>query len=97
MISIIVKIPIQEGKVEEFVEEFKKIAALVTNEEGNFLYSLSFNKKEPNIAVIMERYKDQAALDAHSATDYFKEFSGKMAAYVAGAPEFSFMEEVAAA
>ena len=97
MISLFVKIPLKEGKAAEFIEAFKVIAADVAKEEGNFLYSLSFAKDAPNTAIIMERYKDQAALTAHSQSDHYKAFGPKIGGLVAGAPEIMFMDEVYAA
>jgi len=97
MISVIAKIPLQDGKADEFTEAFKEIAKGVATEEGNFLYSLSFSKKEPNMAVIMERYQDKDALGAHSQSDHYKAFGAKIAGIVAGAPEVVIMREIAAA
>lgn len=97
MISVIAKIPLQDGKAEEFTEAFKEIAVGVATEKDNFLYSLNFSSKEPNMAVIMERYKDQDALNNHSQTDHFKTFGGKIAGMVGGAPEITVMEEVVVA
>jgi len=97
MISIIAKIPLQEGKAEEFTKVFKEMAADVATEKGNLLYSLSFSSKEPNMAVIMERYKDQEALTAHSQSDHYKAFGSKIRGLVAGRAEVTLMEEVAAA
>ncbi len=97
MISIYVKIPLQEGKAGEFIEAFKEIAAGVATEEGNLLYSLNFAKDAPNTAIIMERYTDQDALTAHSESDHYKVFGSKIGGLVAGAPEINFMDEVFAA
>ena len=55
------------------------------------------SEARPNIIVIMERYKDQAALAAHSGADYFKAFSAKVPEFLAGAPEITIMEEIHAA
>ncbi len=97
MISVIAKIPLQDGKADEFSEAFKEIAAGVATEEGNFLYSLSFSKKAPNMAVIMERYQDKEALGLHSESDHYKAFGAKIAGLIAGAPEVVIMREVVAA
>ena len=97
MISLFVKIPLKEGKAAEFTEAFKEIAVEVAKEEGNFLYSLSFTKNDPNTAIIMERYKDQEALTVHSKSDHYKAFGGKIGGLVAGAPEIMVMDEVCAA
>jgi quinol monooxygenase YgiN len=97
MISVIAKIPLQDGKVGAFTEVFKEMAANVAGEEGNSLYSLNFSKKEPNLAVIMERYKDKDALAAHSQSDHYKTFGNRIKGLVSGAPEVLIMEEVLAA
>ncbi|MFP6581639.1 MAG: putative quinol monooxygenase [Candidatus Hydrogenedentota bacterium] len=97
MISVIAKIPLQDGKVDEFIEAFEEIAKGVATEEGNLLYSLSFSKKEPNMAVIMERYQDKAALGAHSESDHYKAFGPRIKGIVAGPPEVAIMKEIIAA
>ena len=97
MISVIAKIPLQDGKVDEFTEAFKEIAAGVATEEGNFLYSLNFSKKEPNLAVIMERYEDKAALGVHSQSDHYKAFGARIGGILAGAAEVVIMNEIAVA
>lgn len=94
MVGIYVKFPIKEGKEDEFIEAFKQMAAKVAQEDGCLLYNLYKNKKEPGALVLMERYKDKEALKTHSATPYFKEFSGKVPEFLAGAPEMSIMEEL---
>lgn len=97
MISVIAKVPLQDGKAEEFTEAFKEIASGVATEEGNFLYSLSFSKKEPNVAVIMERYQDKDALGAHSQSDHYKAFGSKIKDIVSGPPEVVIMNEIVVA
>ena len=97
MLSVIARIPLQEGKADEFTEAFKEIAKGVATEEGNFLYSLSFSKKEPDVAVIMERYADKAALGAHSESDHYKAFGPKIKNLVAGPPEVAIMNEIVVA
>jgi quinol monooxygenase YgiN len=97
MISVIAKLPLQDGKVDEFNEAFNEMAVGVGTEEGNFLYSLSYSKKDPNTAVIMERYQDKAALGAHSESDHYKAFGARIAGLLAGAPEVVIMNEIAAA
>ncbi len=97
MISVIAKIPLQEGKAEEFTEAFKEIAVGVATEAGNHLYSLSFSSKEPNTAVIMERYDDKDALGAHSKSDHYAAFGARIGGMLAGPPEVVLMDEVAIA
>lgn len=95
MISIIAKLPIKEGKVEEAVQAVKELMAEVAKEEGTLSYTLNRDPKNPSTLVFMERYKDKTAMEAHSATPHFKAFFGKSGALLAGRPEIIMMEEVA--
>ena len=97
MISVIAKLPLKEGKAEEFTEAFKEIARGVATEEGNFLYSLNFSKKEPNLAVIMERYTDKDALGAHSQSDHYKAFGPSIKDLLDGPAEVVIMNELVVA
>jgi quinol monooxygenase YgiN len=97
MISVIAKLALKEGKAAEFTEAFKEIAVGVATEEGNFLYTLNFSKKEPDVAVIMERYTDKEALAAHSQSDHYNAFGPKIKDLLAGAPDVVIMEEIVAA
>ena len=95
MLSIIAKMPIKEGKMDEAVQAIKELISQVATESGTLLYTLNRDKKNPNLLVFMERYKDQAALDAHGSSPYFKAFFGKSAAFLSGRPEISVLEEIA--
>lgn len=94
MIGLIAKIPVQEGKVDEAVAMFKDLMKEVAKEEGTLGYTLNRTKKEPNTLVVMERYKDKAALNAHSATPHFSAFMTSLLALLAGNPEITVMEEI---
>jgi len=43
---------------------------------------------------MLERYDDQAALDAHRAAPHFKEIGRKLGDYLAGRPDVQIMQEV---
>jgi quinol monooxygenase YgiN len=43
---------------------------------------------------MLERYDDQAALDAHRAAAHFKEIGRKLGDYLAGRPDVQVMQEV---
>jgi quinol monooxygenase YgiN len=94
MLGVIAKLPIREDKVDEAIEAFKALMGHVAKEEGTLMYTMNRSKSEPNTIVIMERYKDKAALDAHSSAAHFKEFSAKIPGFLAGKPEISVMEEL---
>ena len=94
MITVIAKLPIKDGKMEEALEEFKRLMSEVAKEEGTVLYSLNKEKSNPNTLVVVEQYKDKDAFKFHSSTPHFKEFFTKSAALIGGNPEIVLMEEI---
>jgi quinol monooxygenase YgiN len=94
MVTVIAKLPIKEGKMEEALEEFKKLMAKIPEEKGTLLYSLNREKANPNTLVVVEQYKDKDALSVHSTTPYFKEFFAKSPSFLGGKPEIVIMEEI---
>lgn len=94
MIALVAKIPIREGKVDEAIEAIKALMVHVAKEEGTLMYTLNRDKSDPNTLIFLERYKDQAALDAHSSTPHFKEFFAKSAEFIAGRLEMTILEEI---
>jgi len=94
MLTVVAKLPIKEGKMDEAVAAFKVLMSKVAAEEGTVLYSLNRDKANPNMLIVVEQYKDKAALDFHSSTPYFKEFFAASAAFIGGRPEMSVMEVI---
>jgi len=94
MLTVVAKLPVKEGKMDEAVAAFKALMSKVASEEGTVLYSLNQDKANPNMLVVVEQYKDKAALDFHSSTPYFKEFFVASAAFIGGKPELSVMKEI---
>jgi len=94
MITVIAKLPIMEGKIEEALGEFKILMSKVVTEDGTVLYSLNKEKFNPNTLVVVEQYKDEDAFNFHSSTPHFKEFFAKSVSFIAGKPEVVIMEEI---
>ncbi len=94
MLSIVARLPIKEGKMDEAVQAFKELMVQVAKEEGTLSYTLNRAQANPNTLVVLERYKDKAALDFHSGTPYFKAFFGKSREFIGGKPEITVMEEL---
>jgi quinol monooxygenase YgiN len=87
MLGIVAKLTIKPGMDKEFEAVAKELVAKVrANETGCKLYALH-RAETPNTYVFMERYADQAAVDAHRATDYFKALGRKMGEYMEGRAE----------
>ena len=94
MIGVIAKLSIQEGKTKEAINLIKELMTSVAEEEGTLSYTMNRDKADPNTIVIMERYKDKAALEYHSSRPGFKAFFEKIGGLLAGKPEISIMEEI---
>jgi quinol monooxygenase YgiN len=94
MLGIIAKLTIKPGTNADFEATMKALQAKVRSEEpGNKLYALH-TTSDPNVYVMLERYDDQAALDAHRAAPHFKELGRKLGDYLAGRPDVQVMQEV---
>jgi quinol monooxygenase YgiN len=94
MLGIVAKLTIKPGMDKEFETVAKELVAKVrANESGCKLYALH-RAEAPNTYVFMERYADQAAVDAHRATDYFKALGRKMGEFMDGRPEVLRLREV---
>lgn len=95
MIGILATLTVQDGKGEELEAVFRELAPQVrANEPGNVLYQLTKSRSEPNVYRVLELYKDQAAIAAHGATDYFKAASPKMGACLAGRPTIEMLDAI---
>lgn len=95
MIAVIAKLPVQDGKKDEALDAVKELMDGVAKEEGTVFYSVNASEKDPNTLIMIERYRDREALDAHGATPHFKDFMGKAAGFLAGKPEITVYEELA--
>jgi len=94
MIGVIATLPIQDKKMDEAIDLIKELMVSVAKEEGTLSYTMNRDKARPNTIVIMERYRDPAALDYHSSTPHFKAFFKGIGAVLAGKPEINVMEEI---
>jgi quinol monooxygenase YgiN len=94
-IGLIATLKVQQGKESEFEGVFTALAGQVrANEPGNKLYQLFKSRKDAGTYVVMEIYQDQAALDAHGKTEYFKAAGPKIAPTMAGRPEILYFDSV---
>jgi quinol monooxygenase YgiN len=75
---ITAKVFIKAGQEAKFAEAAKWIIDLTLKEEGCLEYTLYQDPYNPTNFFFFERYKDQAAVDAHFAASYFTEFGTKI-------------------
>ena len=93
--TMVVKFRAKPGKSEEmkafWLEMQKEVAK---SEPGNVQYDLLVMAGEPDVYVIIERYKDAAAVAAHGQSDKAKAMFAKLGELMAGPPQADYMELV---
>ncbi len=95
MIGVIAKLTVTEGKEADFETAASALAHKVNaNEDGCVLYELFKSKSDPSVYVFMEKYANQAALDAHGKTDYFLAAQPALGACLAARPDIQVYESV---
>jgi quinol monooxygenase YgiN len=96
MLGTIATIKVKEGKGADFEKIATELVKKVNeNEKGCLLYQL-YHGEEPNTYVFMERYADQAAVEAHRGTDYFKSLGRAMGEFMDGKPTVQRLKQVGA-
>ena len=94
MLGVVATIKVKPGMEKEFEAVAKELVARVNaNEPGCKLYALHRDEAQGTY-VFMERYVDQAAVEAHRASDYFKTLGRKMGEYMDGRAEVVRLKEV---
>jgi quinol monooxygenase YgiN len=94
MRGVVATIKVKPGMEKEFEAVAKELVAKVNaNEPGCKLYALHVGEA-PHTYVFMERYVDQAAVEAHRATEHFKTLGRKMGEFMDGRPEVLRLREV---
>jgi quinol monooxygenase YgiN len=94
MLGTIATIKVKAGMEKDFEAVAKELVAKVNaNEPGCKLYALHHGEA-PQTYVFMERYVDQAAVEAHRAADYFKTLGRKMGEFMDGRAEVLRLREV---
>ena len=84
---IIAKLSIKPEKIKDFNEVAKEMVEKSNTESGCSFYQLYQDPYDNSKYVVVEEYKNKAAVDAHFASDYFKAFGPKIGDMIIGAPE----------
>ncbi len=91
--AMVVKFRAKPGKSEEmkafWLEMQKEVAK---SEPGNVQYDLLVMASDPTVYVIVERYKDAAAVAAHGQSEKSKAMFAKLGELMEGAPQADYMQ-----
>ena len=76
---IVAKVFIKKDKVKNFIEAAKEMVEKTNTESGCKFYQLYQDPYDNTKFVFVEEYINQAAIDTHFGTEYFKAFGKKTA------------------
>lgn len=94
MLGVVATVRVKPGMEKDFEAVARELVARVTAAEpGCKLYALH-RAETPATYVFMERYVDQAAVEAHRASEHFRTLGRKMGEYMDGRPEVLRLREV---
>lgn len=94
-IGVVATLTVADGKNAEFEAIFADLAAQVrANEPGCHFYQLTRARDNGQVYRVLECYADQAALDAHGKTDYFRAAGPKLGPCLAAAPAVEYLDAV---
>ncbi len=85
--TLIVRIQVKEGAVNQFETAFAKAIPASRKEKGNLAYDLNRDTQNPSRYLVYERWKDLAALEAHFQTPHLKALLAELQKLTEGAPE----------
>ena len=82
MIEVVATIHVVEGGLAEFVEKFKANCPAVLAEDGCIDYyptvdaetSINRQERDPNVVTVLEKWRDEAALQAHLNAPHMQTF-----------------------
>jgi quinol monooxygenase YgiN len=83
---------VKPGREDDFIKAAQWIIDLTHKEEGCLEYTLYQDPVNKTNFFFFERYRDQAAIDAHFAASYFKEFGQKAGEMTSQATEIKIYE-----
>ncbi len=94
MLAVVATIKVKPGMERDFEAVAMQLVQKVNAAEpGCKLYTLC-KGEAPLTYVFLERYTDEAATQAHRASDHFKDLGRKMGAFMDGPPQVLRMKEV---
>lgn len=85
-VSIIARLTVKADKADEFAAQWDELMAHVAeNEPGCLMYMLHRSSTDPTQFFVTELYENQAAVDAHMASDVFARFGASLGDFVESA------------
>ena len=94
-LGIVVNMSVKPEHCAGYEAHFDRQAALIkANEAGNRLYGLFRSRGREGSYVIVEIYDDEAALEAHRASDHHRAGMGRVGPMLAAPPDFETYDAI---
>ena len=87
MIVLLAKSRLQEGKQQEFISVAEKLVRATREEPGCIYYDLVQDASDENVFYFVEKYQDDAAVEAHKASVHFQTYVPMLNAFREGPSE----------
>ena len=91
MIHVIAEIELREGSRDAFLKEFRRIVPIVRDEDGCIEYGPAVDlatdvaaPPRPNMVTVIEKWSDEAALQAHLKAHHMEEYRKRAGSMIAG-------------
>jgi (4S)-4-hydroxy-5-phosphonooxypentane-2,3-dione isomerase len=68
-VAIVARVTVKEGKAGEYVAAFAPLLEQARKEVGTLLYAVHHSKDDPHVFWTTEVYADDAAFEAHGASE----------------------------
>ncbi len=93
MFAVVVTFQIAPGQMAAFLPRMRaNAAASLRHEPGCHRFDVCTDPARPDEVFLYELYTDQAAFDAHLATDHFKAFDAEAGPMIAGKSVATYAE-----
>ncbi|MBT2732032.1 putative quinol monooxygenase [Carnobacterium sp. ISL-102] len=83
---------IKEDQRENFLSDTKELISATRKEEGCLAYNLYESLEERNAFIMVELWKDQAAINNHNQSSLLQSLFSKIADFSTKAPELKISE-----
>ena len=87
MIVLLAKSVLLEGKQQDFIAVAEKLVKATREEPGCVYYDLVQDASDDKVFCFVEKYLDEAAVEAHKASVHFQTYVPMMNAFRVGPPE----------
>jgi quinol monooxygenase YgiN len=92
VIVVVISIDIRQEKRADFLAGITRYSAQVRTEPGNWRFTCSEDVEESNRFVVVANYADQAAGEAHVASEHAQWFFGWLPSVVSRVPSIVYQE-----